>query len=148
MSEDPTPEKNSSESINDIQDQLFDFGNQIQNYLGNIKADLKDYKVSIEKSRAGLILEIRFKADIGMHGDDDWSNSVIRAKKMAKPKDEYRLLKAKDKEKKARRRTRGPYRKSRAIVTVKKPWTLDVKELKSFPSRGLENHCFWFFALT
>jgi hypothetical protein len=71
MSDDPISEKNSSESINDIQDQLFDFGNQIQNYLGNIKADLKDYKVSIEKGRAGIILEIRFKADIGMQGEDD-----------------------------------------------------------------------------
>jgi hypothetical protein len=55
---------NVGQSIDSIRTQLSSYGNQIQEYLKNVNAQVEDYKFSIEKRDNGLSIDIEFKATI------------------------------------------------------------------------------------
>jgi hypothetical protein len=53
------------ESMDNVKNQLANYGAQIQEYLKNINATVDDYKFSIEKKEnGGLSVDIAFKATI------------------------------------------------------------------------------------
>jgi hypothetical protein len=57
-------EKNSENriSLDDAKNHLASFGNQIQEYLGKIGANIENYKFSIEKTKDGLAVDVAFRA--------------------------------------------------------------------------------------
>jgi hypothetical protein len=58
---------NMGETIGNIKDQLSTYGAQIQDYLKNVKAEVSDYKFTVEKSEQGLDIDVRFKAKVRMN---------------------------------------------------------------------------------
>ncbi|MFI5421475.1 MAG: hypothetical protein ACHQ1H_10960 [Nitrososphaerales archaeon] len=53
-----------SQSLDDAKAQLVSYGNQIQQYLGEIDAKVETYKFSIEKQDEGLSVDIAFRATV------------------------------------------------------------------------------------
>jgi hypothetical protein len=53
-----------SQSLDDARAQLVSYGNQIQEYLGEIDAKVETYKFSIEKQDEGLSVDIAFRATV------------------------------------------------------------------------------------
>jgi len=53
-----------NESMDNAKQQLMTYGNQIQEYLGEIDAKIDTYKFSIEKRDGGLSVDIAFRATI------------------------------------------------------------------------------------
>ena len=53
-----------SQSLDDAKAQLVSYGNQIQEYLGEIDAKVETYKFSIEKQDEGLSVDIAFRATV------------------------------------------------------------------------------------
>lgn len=60
--------QNQSKSLDDAKQQLTAYGQQIQEYLGNIDAKVDTYKFSVEKMENGLMVDIAFKATIQSPG--------------------------------------------------------------------------------
>jgi ElaB/YqjD/DUF883 family membrane-anchored ribosome-binding protein len=54
------------ESMDNIRSQIMAYGNQIQEYLNKVNAQVTDYKFSVEKSGSGIAIEVAFKANITM----------------------------------------------------------------------------------
>jgi hypothetical protein len=52
------------EKLDNIQDQLANYGAQISEYLKGVKADISDYKFAVEKTPNGLDIDVRFKAQV------------------------------------------------------------------------------------
>jgi hypothetical protein len=53
-----------NQSMDDVRGQLVSYGNQIQEYLGEIDAKVETYKFSIEKQEEGLSVDIAFRATV------------------------------------------------------------------------------------
>jgi hypothetical protein len=53
-----------NESMDNAKQQLISYGNQIQEYLGEIDAKIDTYKFSIEKHDEGLTVDIVFRATV------------------------------------------------------------------------------------
>ncbi len=53
-----------NESMDKAKQQLMTYGNQIQEYLGQIDAKIDSYKFSIEKKDEGLSIDIAFRATV------------------------------------------------------------------------------------
>lgn len=62
---------NANEKLGNIQEQLASYGTQLQNYLNNVKADIHDYKFSVEKRENGLDIDVRFKAEVRLDAATD-----------------------------------------------------------------------------
>ena len=56
--------KKSNVSIDDARKQLVAYGSQIQEYLGQIGANVENYKFSIEKTKEGIIVDVAFRASV------------------------------------------------------------------------------------
>ncbi len=54
----------------DARNQLLSYGNQIQDYLNRIQADVEGYKFSIEKTDQGFLIDCRIKATLQMKGSE------------------------------------------------------------------------------
>jgi uncharacterized FlaG/YvyC family protein len=58
--------KTASQTVESIQNQLSNYGDQIQKFLKDSNANVEDYKFAIQKTENGnLSVEIAFKATIG-----------------------------------------------------------------------------------
>lgn len=57
-------EKVVNQAIGNIQNQISAFGNQLEEYLDSIDADIQGYKFSVEKVDNGLNIDVLFKAKI------------------------------------------------------------------------------------
>jgi hypothetical protein len=49
-------------SLEDAKAKLISFGNQIQEYLDSVDANIEKYKFSIEKADGGIAVDVAFKA--------------------------------------------------------------------------------------
>jgi hypothetical protein len=56
----------SSLNVDKIRSQLMTYGNEIQEYLNKVDAEVKDYKFSVEKQGNGIAIDVAFKATIRM----------------------------------------------------------------------------------
>ena len=53
-----------NDSLDGVKKQLVSYGDQIQEYLGEVDAKVDSWKFSIEKQNEGLIVDIAFRATV------------------------------------------------------------------------------------
>lgn len=52
------------ETLKNVRSQMLTFGNEVHEYLEHVRADVENYKVSVEKHGEGIEIEVQFKAYI------------------------------------------------------------------------------------
>ncbi|MGI0090399.1 MAG: hypothetical protein ACREBS_01695 [Nitrososphaerales archaeon] len=57
-----------NESMSNVQQQLMTYGNQIQQLLNTVAANIEDYRFTVEKIEDGLKIDVAFKATIRAKG--------------------------------------------------------------------------------
>jgi len=67
---DMTQEGERKMTVQDMNKQVMDFGNQLREYFDNVSAEIQNYKFTIEKHGEGVEFEIQLKAYVHPKGNE------------------------------------------------------------------------------